>query len=600
MYQAGHITETSIEDLSIVINLAKDIHVKNTETESDIDFYKYFPTFFWVLRDFSLELEKSSKDYLEDNLKPKAEDNEEIIRENNIRRIITSYFPERDCFTLIRPINEESKIAHIEEMEYSSLRPEFTSACDNLMKQILSRVRVKIIDGIPLTANMFMGLALEYIQSLNDKETPTILTSLERVLLDEARKHSESIFENFNAKLHEKLNILSLPMDDSEFNQTINQCKLQAINSFIRELHELCCANDLVDSFNKFESRLKVEIDAITESNLNLSEEKAKELLQELVEKASFPKVDTTTDIKPTLMIEFTGEWSRIIEDYYKHAKGPGKHSVLSEFAKQRILSSISDLVKGLFDAYTESENKLRLYLTELQISDKKWKTLFENNEKLLIERTQEKDELMAKNSELELKYDQLQRELKSKENDIKSLKNYQAIEISNLKQLNETMMKEKTLVIEDILRKHESMAAKLSEIEVENQKLQNENIRNMTQLKNNNKILEQTLDENKKKPKGSEDQNIVATLYKNIKASLDEFKTLIGDVEDNAKLKKHILDLQKELNDKEFEGNKKILDIRKEMGSELTETKLKHENEVRTLITENDLLKQTNSSLQV
>lgn len=119
-----------------------------------------------------------------------------------------------------------------------------------------------------------------------------------------------------------------------------------------------------------------------------------------------------------------------------------------------------------------------------------------------------------------------------------------------------------------------------------------------MTQLKNHSKILEQTLDESKKKPKSSQQQNVISTLYKNIKSSLDEFKTLLGEVDDASKLKKQIVELQKELNDKEFTANKKILEMRKEMGNQLTEVKLKHENENRVLSVELDGLKQSNTTL--
>lgn len=111
----------------------------------------------------------------------------------------------------------------------------------------------------------------------------------------------------------------------------------------------------------------------------------------------------------------------------------------------------MGELLKDVIDVFTDSENKLKLYLSELQASEKKWKTLVENNEKILVDRTQEKDELMAKSSELELKMDQLQRELKSKENEIKSTKNLQVIEISNLKHLYENTLKEKALNIEDL-----------------------------------------------------------------------------------------------------------------------------------------------------
>ena len=138
-----------------------------------------------------------------------------------------------------------------------------------------------------------------------------------------------------------------------------------------------------------------------------------------------------------------------------------------------------------------------------------------------------------------------------------------------------------------------------MTELENENQKLQNENIRSVTQLQNHSKMLEQTLDESKKKPKTSQQQVAISALFKSIKTSLDEFKTLLGEVDEASKMKKQIVDLQKELNEREFAANKRILDVRKEMGSQLTELKLKHENETRLLTAQLDSEKQSNANMQ-
>jgi len=596
----GHITETSIEDLSVVINLTQHIHIKKTDTESGIDFHKYFPTFFWVLRDFSLDLKKrSSREYLEDNLKPQPATDEEGIRKNAIRQTISSFFVERDCFTLVRPVNEETKIAHIEDMKYRDLRPEFTKACDSLVEKILNRARVKTVNGIPLTASMFMGLALEYIQSLNDHEAPTILTALERVLLDEARKHTEHIFEHFATKIAEKLPSSAMPIEEDEVLSAIDQCKLEVTGELIRELHELCSPADLTNNYGKFETRLKIEIEKIIESNRAYSEGKCKEILQMLYEKIELPKIQTTADVKPTLMLEYKNEWLKLIESYYTHAKGPAKDAMIVDFVKNKVLVSVGDLLKDLIEVYSESEGKLQLHLRELQMSEKKWKTLFENNERILTERSKEKDDLLTKSSELELKNDQLQRDIRAKDNDIKSLKNYQAIELANLKQVNDTTLREKELVIDDLTKRLNSLADKLGDLEGEKEKLQTENIRNISQLRKNSIIIEQTMDEGKIRHRSTKEQAIISTLHNNIKNNLDEVRILTRGIEDVSKLKNQVIELQKEMNDKEFSGNKKLLEMRKEMGNKITELKLKHENDIRKITGDLDSLKQTNMVIE-
>jgi hypothetical protein len=53
----GSIDENALTNLSLVINLSKQLQIKQGEHIEDADeIAQYFPTFFWVLRDFALQL----------------------------------------------------------------------------------------------------------------------------------------------------------------------------------------------------------------------------------------------------------------------------------------------------------------------------------------------------------------------------------------------------------------------------------------------------------------------------------------------------------------------------------------------------------------
>lgn len=53
----GTIDENAISNLSLVINLTKHIHIKSKNEDMDTeDYASYFPSFLWVLRDFTLQL----------------------------------------------------------------------------------------------------------------------------------------------------------------------------------------------------------------------------------------------------------------------------------------------------------------------------------------------------------------------------------------------------------------------------------------------------------------------------------------------------------------------------------------------------------------
>lgn len=54
----GTIDENALQNLSLIVNLSKQLQIKNSKAEeADPDeVAKYFPSFLWVVRDFSLRL----------------------------------------------------------------------------------------------------------------------------------------------------------------------------------------------------------------------------------------------------------------------------------------------------------------------------------------------------------------------------------------------------------------------------------------------------------------------------------------------------------------------------------------------------------------
>ena len=132
----GSIDETALNNLSLVVELTKHIRTKASHEsdggeESGAEFANFFPSFLWVVRDFALQLVDengvafSSKQYLERSLTPVSGFSEGVEVKNRIRRMLMAFFPNRDCVTLKRPIEDESMLQKIDEAAWSDLRPEF-------------------------------------------------------------------------------------------------------------------------------------------------------------------------------------------------------------------------------------------------------------------------------------------------------------------------------------------------------------------------------------------------------------------------------------------------------------------------------------------
>lgn len=74
----GSIDENAIQNLSLVVSLTKHIQIKSAQYDENMEaeeYAKYFPSFLWIIRDFTLQLIDAdgeaitSKDYLEDALR---------------------------------------------------------------------------------------------------------------------------------------------------------------------------------------------------------------------------------------------------------------------------------------------------------------------------------------------------------------------------------------------------------------------------------------------------------------------------------------------------------------------------------------------------
>ena len=106
----GSIDEKAVQNLSLISNLSKLLQKGGDKEMQEI--INCFPTFLWLVRDFALRLEDehgasiTPKEYLENALKTQKGNSDMVVRKNGIRKELTSFFKDRDCFMPIRPVDD--------------------------------------------------------------------------------------------------------------------------------------------------------------------------------------------------------------------------------------------------------------------------------------------------------------------------------------------------------------------------------------------------------------------------------------------------------------------------------------------------------------
>jgi hypothetical protein len=177
---SGNIDENALNGLSLIINLAKDIQVKTVKESKPDEAAQYFPSFLWVVRDFSLKIvdangmKITSKEYLEKALELQKGISDMIENKNKIRKLVKHFFQDRDCITLIRPLEDEQKLQKLDTIKNVDLRPEFVDQITKAKQKIYKRIKPKMLNQKILNAKMFLELARTYLEAINNGGVPNI------------------------------------------------------------------------------------------------------------------------------------------------------------------------------------------------------------------------------------------------------------------------------------------------------------------------------------------------------------------------------------------------------------------------------------------
>lgn len=166
----GVIDETALQSLNFIINLSKFIELKTNmnnklTTNNDLDeLSNHFPPLLWILRDFSLQMindEKenmSAKDYMERVLDNQNYNNNvnENENKNKVRKMIRTFFKDRECFTLVRPFTNENQLQNSDN--FSELRSEFIDQINLLKKKIQNKVIPKQFKGRIINGELYIQI----------------------------------------------------------------------------------------------------------------------------------------------------------------------------------------------------------------------------------------------------------------------------------------------------------------------------------------------------------------------------------------------------------------------------------------------------------
>uniref|UniRef100_A0A671KMI9 Guanylate-binding protein 1-like n=1 Tax=Sinocyclocheilus anshuiensis TaxID=1608454 RepID=A0A671KMI9_9TELE len=177
----GTIDNRAVEELQYVTELTECIKVKSSDEDVDDsnEFVKFFPSFIWAVRDFTLERKIDGKDatendYLEFALKLKHGTSKKVMEYNLPRECIQKFFPSRMCFTFPFPTAPEN-VSRLERLDPADLSTEFLEVTGRFCKFVFDKSHVKKLkDGYTVTGRVLGHLAKTYVDTISSGAVPCL------------------------------------------------------------------------------------------------------------------------------------------------------------------------------------------------------------------------------------------------------------------------------------------------------------------------------------------------------------------------------------------------------------------------------------------
>lgn len=136
-----------------------------------------------------------------------------------IRESIKALFPDRDCATLVRPVNDETLLSKLDSVPKAQLRPEFVQGLQSLLPMVLRKAQPKRLGSAVVTGPVLAALAEAYVTAINQGAVPTIATAWQGVAEAECRRACDAAIAAYQAAFN-----ADTPVDEARMNAEHVRC----------------------------------------------------------------------------------------------------------------------------------------------------------------------------------------------------------------------------------------------------------------------------------------------------------------------------------------------------------------------------------------
>ncbi|XP_047981728.1 guanylate-binding protein 4-like isoform X1 [Salvia hispanica] len=412
--QMGGIDEAALDRLSLVTEMTKHIRVRASggrSTASELG--QFSPIFVWLLRDFYLDLVEENRritprDYLEIALRPVEGGGRDVSAKNEIRESIRALFPDRECYTLVRPLSNENDLQRLDQIPLDKLRPEFKSGLDSFTRFVFERTRPKQMGGTVMTGPIFARITQSFLDALNNGAVPTITSSWQSVEEAECQRAYETSTEVYMSTFDR-----SKPPEEAALREAHEDAVQRSMASFndnavgagqVRQKYEKRLQSFLKKAFED------IKKDAFREAYLQCTRT-IESMDRELRTACHAPgaKVDAVLKVLDELLSKYEAschgpeKWQKVVIFLRQSLEGP-----LLDFIKKQI-DHIGAEKSSLALKCRSIEDKVELLNKQLEASEKYKSEYLNRYQDSIRDKEKLSDDYMSRINNLQKKYSSLE-----------------------------------------------------------------------------------------------------------------------------------------------------------------------------------------------
>ncbi|XP_051555413.1 guanylate-binding protein 1-like [Myxocyprinus asiaticus] len=414
----GTIDNNSLEQLHYVTELAEQIKIRSPskaadEEDEDSHFVRFFPSFVWVVRDFTLDLEidgrrVSADEYLNFALQLKKGVNKKTSDYNLPRQCIRNYFPTRKCFVFPSPTSSD-KMKCLESLQEEDLVPDFLEVTHHFCHHMFVESAVKTLKGGHRVTGRLLGhLAQNYVDTISSGRVPCMdnavvtLANLEnQAAVQEALKVYQSGMEEVKSKF--PVNVTDLTSEHQKFSNL-------ATSEFMKRSFK--------DEKGEYHTKLQEDIDMyyvdLIDKNEMASQQKCGQLLKNLFSEMS-ERLQNGVYSQSGGYELYCRDRDDIIAKYRSEPnKGVRAEAVLNEFLNERGAEAKSILYTD--KKLTENDKKIQEEKEKAALLEQKCKEeeekRIESERMMVVEKKRQEDRMRQMEEKMKQEMQQQQQEM--------------------------------------------------------------------------------------------------------------------------------------------------------------------------------------------